>query len=282
MSENGMDGHQVEENRAGKEAAPERPVRPARRGRVAAAAGAVLLAAAVVAGAGYTVVTVQDADRDPGAPRWALPREKTAGTKPAAQTGLAGMLAPYDTLWERGPDLGEYGSDARLSGQRATALRKEAYRDLPRTRRKRLEQEIDRERIQGMAMRSYVQAAGDIFQKDTAVTVSIVLTQMKDRAAVRSMVTFQNAFLTALDVFREGPEIKGHKNAGCFLSPTGEDSDVQGGDGDKGIEGMVCSAYEGNVLVSVTATGPRSLNTKQVAALLTEQLDRIEEPGKAV
>ena len=261
---------------------PERPVRPDRRGRVAAAAGAVLLAAAVVAGVGYTVVTVHDADRAPGAPRWTFAKDKAAEAKPATPTGLAGMIAPYDTLWERGPDVGEYGSDAQFSGERATALRKNFYRDLPRTQREQLEKEIDRERIQGMAMRSYAQSAGDILQKDTAVTASIVLTQMKNTAAVRDMSTFYNAFLAALNVLRKGPEIKGHKNAKCFLSPTGEGSGGTSGGGDKGIEGMVCSAYEGNVLVSLTASGPRDLNTKQVAALLTEQLDRIKEPGAAV
>ncbi|MFD5755098.1 hypothetical protein ACFWIZ_07555, partial [Streptomyces sp. NPDC127044] len=41
-----------------------KPKKPLRRGRIAAVAGSVLLVAAVLGGAGYTVVTVQDADRD--------------------------------------------------------------------------------------------------------------------------------------------------------------------------------------------------------------------------
>lgn len=36
--------------------------------------------------------------------------------------------------WSRGPDLGEFGSDAELSGRQATALRKESIRDLPARR----------------------------------------------------------------------------------------------------------------------------------------------------
>ncbi|MGW2696201.1 hypothetical protein [Streptomyces sp. NPDC001296] len=277
-----MSESQADQSRAEEEPAPKEPVRRVRRGRVAAAAGAVLVVGAVVAGVGYTVVTVRDADRHPGAPLWTFPEDKAAEAKPAAQPGLAGMLVPYELLWQRGPDLGEFGSDARLSGEQATALRKEAYHDLPRTQRERLEREIDKERVQGMAMRSYVQPAGDIFQDDGAVTVSIVLTQMENKAAVRDLSTFQNEFLAALDIFRKGPEIKGHKNAKCFLPPKGEDTKGKGEDGDKGVETMACSAYEGNVLVGVTASGPRDLNTKEVAALLTKQLDRIKEPGAAV
>ncbi|MGI3198585.1 hypothetical protein ACRJ4W_08175 [Streptomyces sp. GLT-R25] len=101
--------------------------KPVRRGRIAALVGAGLLVAAVVAGTGYTVVTVNDADRDSGAPVWDFPREKTDDKQPAAATGLAGLLVPYgEDDWGRGPDLNEYGHDARLSGAQATALRKES------------------------------------------------------------------------------------------------------------------------------------------------------------
>ncbi|MFF3514729.1 hypothetical protein [Streptomyces sp. NPDC002573] len=280
-----MSESQADQSRAEEGPAPKEPVRRVRRGRVAAAAGAVLVVGAVVAGVGYTVVTVRDADRHAGAPLWTFPEDKAAEAKPAAQAGLAGMLVPYERSWQRGPDLGEFGSDARLSGEQATALRKEVFHDLPRTQRERLDKEIDKQRVQGMAMRSYVQpsgveAVGTIYKADGAVTVSIVLTQMEDKAAVRDLSTFQNEFLAALDIFRKGPEIKGHKNAKCFLPP--KDEDTKGEDGDKGVETMACSAYEGNVLVGVTASGPRDLRTKEVAALLTKQLDRIKEPGAAV
>ncbi|MFE6484812.1 hypothetical protein ACFVGN_18000 [Streptomyces sp. NPDC057757] len=249
-----------------------------RRGRIAAIAGSVLLAGAVVGGAGYTVVTVQDADRDAGAPTWKFPKatKDEAGTVKAA-SGLAAMLVPYDgDRWSRGPDNDQFGADVSLSGAEATALRKESYRDLPRSQRRELEKQIDKEPIKGMAMRSYLnaEAAHDYaYGTDSAYTVSIVLSRMNDRATVRDMSTFQNEFLDAVDIFREGPEIKGHKNARCFLPPK---------DAEEKLDMMLCSAYQGDVLVSAIAYGAKPLDTKGVAALLREQLDRIAEPGEAV
>ncbi|MFF8318810.1 hypothetical protein ACF06V_16770 [Streptomyces bobili] len=244
-----------------------------RVGRVATVAGCVLLAGAVVVGVGGTVVTVRDADRDAGAPVWTLPENKAVEAKSAPRTGLSAMLVPYDEGWARGQDLGEFGYDRELSGAQATALRKESLSDLPRSQRKRLEKAIDKQRVKGMAMRSYALTADSSLFTDEPVTVSVVLTQMESKAAVRDIVTFQNSFLEALGAFRDGPVIKGHKNAKCFLTPKDDEED---------IDMMTCSAYQGEVLVSVNAEAVKPMNTKAVAALLTDQLDRVEEPGEAV
>ncbi|MER5753130.1 hypothetical protein [Streptomyces sp. NPDC002088] len=255
-------------------AVPEPVRKPVRRGRLAAVAGSVLLAGAVVAGVGYTVVTVDGADRDAGAPVWKFPKVTAEEKKAATQQGLAGMLVPYgNDGWSRGPDLAEFGADVQLSGAQATALRKQSLSDLPRSQRKRLEQQIDKQRIKGMAMRSYYSRKASTYDNDDIYAVSIVLAQMDSKAAVREMSTFQNEFLDALDVFRKGPEIKGHKNAKCFLPPK---------DADEDLDTMFCSAYVGNVLVTATADGVKPLDTKGVATLLRTQLDRIAEPGEAV
>lgn len=103
--------------------------------------------------------------------------------------------------------------------------------------------------------------------------MSIVLSQMANKATVRNMSRFQSEFMDALDVFRKGPRIEGHKNAKCFLPPKSDDAE---------LEAMYCSAYVGDVLVSATAYAVEPLNTKEVAVLLREQLDRIAEPGEAV
>ncbi|AVH61340.1 hypothetical protein C4B68_21810 [Streptomyces dengpaensis] len=255
------------------EPAPEpAPVKKSvRRGRIAAIAGSVLLVGAVVGGTGYTVVTVKDADRDAGAPTWKFPKAAKDDATPAkAASGLAAMLVPYDEDgWSRGPDIAEFGSDASLSGSQAAALRKESIRDLPRSQRRRLERQIDKQHTKGMAMRSYLGTsdAGDDF------TVSVALAQMEDKAAVRNMSTFQNEFFEALKIFRKGPKIEGHKNAECFLPPK---------DKDEKLDMMICSAYQGDVLVSVSAHAVKPLDTKAVASFLREQLDRIAEPGEAV
>ncbi len=41
------------------------------------------------------------------------------------------------------------------------------------------------------------------------------------------MSTFQNEFFDALTFFRKGPEIKGHKNAECFLPPKDKDEKLE-------------------------------------------------------
>jgi hypothetical protein len=256
--------------------------KPLRRGRIAAVAGSLLLAGAVVAGVGYTVVTVRDADRDAGAPVWKFAADKGGDKKgeekAASASGLAGMLVPYGTDgWVRGPDLGEFGSDAQLSGAQATALRRESLRDLPRSQRRQLEKQLNKRPLKGMAMRSYFNADRSGLNEEYAegvYTVSILLSQMESRTVVRNLATNQSEFLDALDIFRKGPKIKGHENnAKCFLPPK---------DADEDLDSMYCSAYVGDVLVTATADGVKPLDTKGVAMLLSAQLDRIAEPGKAI
>ncbi|MEU7718086.1 hypothetical protein [Streptomyces tibetensis] len=256
---------------------PELPEKPPRLARAAVVAATALLAAALVGGVGYTVVAVNGADRDAGAPVWAFPktRSEPEAEKKAAPRGLAGLLVPYGTDgWGPGPDLGAYGPDTALSGQEATALRKEALSGLPRTQRKRLEKAVDQQRITGVAMRSYLSTTSlsDGFT-DGAFAVRVQLARMENRDAVREASRVRSAFLGSSDVFRPGPKIKGHKDAACFLPPKDDDEE---------LETMLCFAHVGNVLVTTLADGAKPLDTKGAAALFREQLDRITEPGKAI
>ncbi|MGW6490766.1 hypothetical protein [Streptomyces sp. NPDC055056] len=244
-----------------------------RRGRVAAITGAVLLVGAVVAGSAYTVVTVQDADRDAGAPTWKFPKAtKADAAPPKAASPLAAMLLPYGDDYSRGPDMEKFGPDAALSGGAAADLRKDVLRELPRSDRRRIEKEIDKQHTKGMAMRSYLYS-GSMVSTDGTFTVSVQLSQIEDKRAVRNMSTFQNGLFDALEIFRSGPKIEGHKNAKCFLPPK---------DKEEKLDMMICSAYQGDVLVDATAYAAKPMNTKGVAKLLRAQLDRIQEPGEAV
>ncbi|MEV0227452.1 hypothetical protein [Streptomyces sp. NPDC050704] len=259
--------------------------KPVRRGRIAAVAGAALLLVAVIGGAGYTAVAVNGADRDPGKPTWTFPKanaKDAKGGKDGKGTeeeagGLQAVLLPYGTNgYARGPDMAEFGSDAVLSGRQATAIRKESVKDLPRSQRRQLEKEIDKQRIKGMVMRSYLSTPGatdSTLYADEAFTIEIVLSRMESRRAVRDISTYQRAFLDLLDVFRKGPKIEGHKNAECFLPPTDEEEK---------LDAMYCSAYEGDVLVSATVYGAKKLDEDAVAMFLRDQLDRITDPGEAV
>ncbi|MER6168759.1 hypothetical protein [Streptomyces violaceorubidus] len=245
-----------------------------RRGRVAAAAAGGLLMAVVVGAVGYTVDTVKDADRASGAPVWTPPTASAEGEKEKPATGLAGALVPYRSDgWTRGPDLGEFGADVALSGAHAAALTKESLSDLPRSQRKEMEKEIDRLHITGVAMRSYATTGGFHNGEQTgAATLSIVLTRMNQGAA-RSGASGRNKAFEALDVFEAGPKIKGHENARCYRLP---------GESDEEFDIMFCTASQGDVLVSAAAEGVRPFGAKGVAALLTEQLDRLDGTGAAV
>ncbi|MEV7976064.1 hypothetical protein [Streptomyces sp. NPDC086519] len=248
--------------------APKRPRDPR---RVAGLVASGVLAVAVLAAGAVTVVTVHDADRDPGAPVWSLPKADKE-TKAAAATGLQGMLLPYKAdTYGRGPDMAEFGSDAALTGAQATLLRKESIKDLPRSQRRELERRIDRDPVKGMAMRSYVST-------DTALgapyTMEIVLARMGNQRTVRSMAGAQKELFDVLKVFRKGPEIEGYKNStACFLTPA--DKDVK-------LDTMFCSGYVGDILVTATATAAKPLDKQSAADMLRAQLDRIKEPGAAV
>ncbi|MEU9405265.1 hypothetical protein AB0E08_06115 [Streptomyces sp. NPDC048281] len=228
----------------------------------------------VLAAGAFTVVTVRRADRDPGAPVWRLPKADKAAA-PAPATGLLGMLLPYDAdRYARGPDMAQFGSDVALTGAQANLLRKESIKDPPRSQRRELERQLDRNPVRGMTMRGYV-------SRDTALgtpcTMEIVLAQMGHQRTVRSMAGVQKQVFGALKVFREGPEIKGYKgyknSTACFLTPS--DKDVR-------LDTMFCSGYVGDVLVTATATAGRPLDKKSAEDMLRAQLDRIKEPEAAV
>ncbi|MEV5817369.1 hypothetical protein [Streptomyces mutabilis] len=246
------------------------------RRRIAAVTGVLLLTGAVIGAVACTAVSVADADRDPGVPSWARPQPTEDRPAVAAEPGsLAWTLVPYrPDNWRRGPDMGEFGSDAVLNGDRTAALFKESLAGLPRTERKQLEKEIDRRPVKEMAMRSYAFTMGENADRAAgATTMTLVLARMEDQAAARSVTTSRNALLDALDVFREGPEIEGYENAACYRAPSG---------GDEALDAMFCSASTGDIAVIAGAEGVQPFDTDGVAALLKDQLDRIVEPGESV
>ncbi|MER7927545.1 MULTISPECIES: hypothetical protein [unclassified Streptomyces] len=260
---------QVEFDASTEPVAPETPKKPARRGRIAAVVGCALLAVAVVGGVGYTVVTVNGADRDAGAPTWTFPKSAAQG-KAAPAKGLGGMLNPYNLAYQRGPDIAKFGADAQLTGRQATALRKQEVSGLPRSQRLLLEKQIDGQQIKGIAMRSYVYAAA---QETNAYTVEVQLVRMDEKAA-HTLATYENGLLdSTTDVFRKGPTVPGHKDARCFL-PKASSAEK--------LDEMLCFANIGDVLITLDASGTKSMDRKGIAAFLREQLERIKTTGQAV
>ncbi|MFF3913342.1 hypothetical protein ACFYZB_07600 [Streptomyces sp. NPDC001852] len=256
---------------------------PGRRpvGRIVAVA---LLSLAVVGGVGFTAVTVAGADRDAGDPVWKFPeaakadrsgQDEQQGTDVA---GLRGLLMPYDSPgsqgYVQGPDIGEFGSDVALNGREATALRKREIIGLPSATRQAMDRAIDKEHIQGLAMRSYA-PFNELGGSDKSFTLTFELVRMANRESVRELSAGRDEIFKALGVFPKGPQIPGHKEAACFRMPKASDEK---------IDRMVCSASIGDVLVTVNAAGPRPLDTGAIAVFVGRQLDRIKDkdPGKAV
>ena len=245
------------------------PAKPVRRGRIAAVVGCAVLALAVVGGVAYTVVTVNGADRDAGAPVWKFPKA-AAERKAAAAKGLSAVLQPYTAHgYVRGPDIEEFGSEAELTGREATALRKEDFSGLPRLQRLLVEKQIDQEQIKGLAMRSYLYPAA---QETNAYTVKVQLVQM-DAKAARSLTTYENGLLGTVSAFREGPAVPGHKDAKCFLSKKVA--------GEKLTE-MLCFAAAADAMITLSASGTKAMDTKEIASFLSGQLDRVKTTGEAV
>jgi len=250
------------------------PVRKGRARRVALAALPVVLVLAAVAGAGaYTKVTVDGADRTVPTRLWQKPAHEPAKdpagdiVRGRATTELSKLLLPVPAGFRLGPDSGTYGNDTELSGPAATAEMKDGGRGLSGRQRRDFEKRVDKLRIQGLAVRTYT-------SHDNDLVVDTQLVRMKDKKAVRDLYTFRYELFDSVGVLRDGPKIDGHKrNASCFLDPK---------DDERRIEGMFCMAYEGEVMVTFSATGIEPFRKADVAELVKDQLNHITSPGEYV
>ncbi|MER6101839.1 hypothetical protein ABT115_05700 [Streptomyces sp. NPDC001832] len=251
---------------------PPAPSGPARQ--VILTALPVLLVAAAVAGAAaYTKNTVDDADRTARTGLWEEPAHKP-GKDPAgdvargrASTELSKLLLPVPSGYRLGPDNGELGNDGEQSGKKATAAMKEIAHGLAGKERRAYEKRIDKLRIEGIAVRSYVDSGNSL-------VINTEIVRMKDKKAVRGLYTFRTGLGESLGIFREAPKIEGHtRNAKCYvLRKSSKDA----------IESMNCLAYDGELSISVSASGTKPFDRTAVAELLKDQLNHITSPGEYV
>ncbi|WP_432104659.1 hypothetical protein [Streptomyces sp. bgisy091] len=263
--------------------APEEPAAtggiPSRRpARVVLAVLPYVLVLAAVGGAvAYTVHTVRGADRTVRAE--VLRTEKGSPAKdPAgdvsvgrASTELSKLLLPVPKGFALGPDSAGDGNDTEISGKKATAAMKETGRGLSGKQRREFDAAVEKLKVQGVAVRTYRTDAGDL-------AVESKITKMRDRKAVRDTYVFITELTDSVGVFRKGPEVKGHKHAKCYLMPTAKDFDGK----TVNIDGMQCFAYDGDVSVSLVATGSKPFDKSAVIGLLKDQLDHIASPGEYI
>ncbi|WP_202917860.1 hypothetical protein [Streptomyces taklimakanensis] len=249
--------------------------RPAGRGRdvLLTALAVVLVLGAAGGGLAYTKATVDAADRSAPTTIWRQPEKNPSEDDPAPDLSrgrtdgeLRKKLLPVPENFRLGPDIAEFGNDVELSGGHAQALMEMDGDDLPSRERRAYLKRVAELRIQGVVMRTYTSADNDLL-------VRIQIARMENEKGLRDLSRFRSGMADALSVFRDGPRIKGHENARCFLTPEDEESD---------LESMYCTAYRENLLVSFHADGLKPFRKNDAAELLKDQLDHLESPGEYI
>ncbi|MFE5730383.1 hypothetical protein ACFQ7A_05645 [Streptomyces sp. NPDC056528] len=255
-----------------------------RRRLVANVLSGVLVLGAVGGGVAYTAVTVDGADRTAPTVGWAEPTATATAADPAAgfdrgraSTPLSRLLLPVPEGYALGADVEGYGNDHEVAAKEAVALFKRLDNGLYGKKRRAYEKGIDQLGIQGMAMRSYA-------SQDEDLHVEVLVLRMKDKRKVREFFELRRK-LAGLAGLAEGPEIKGRAgNAACFVMPDPErpeNAEEEERWQDR-LRGTACSAYDGEVLVSVTSAEVGEPHTKAVVDLMEKQLRHIESPGEYV
>ncbi|PGH49172.1 hypothetical protein CRI70_19150 [Streptomyces sp. Ru87] len=230
-----------------------------------------------VAGAS-AVHRLGQADRSAPTTVWAEPKaqqKKQKKAKPSSGgSDLAERLLPMPDGFIPGPDIGAFGHDSVVTGEDAIAQIKAARHDLSGAQRRAYGKSIDKLRVKGLAQRSYAGGWEPGGQEAGGFVAGIQLVQMENRKALRDLSRVHAELDELLDGHEDGPRIKGHENAACFRLPAPE--------GEHRVGGMTCTAYEGDLLVTMSVTGPEPLAADAAAALLEEQLDHIASPGEYV
>ncbi|MEV6395666.1 hypothetical protein AB0M39_12945 [Streptomyces sp. NPDC051907] len=231
----------------------------------------VLVLGVVGGGLAYTTYAIDGADRTVPTRVWQKPDGKPSedpaknADKGRTDTPLSRRLAPVPEGFRLGPDIEAYGNDGELSGKEAAALLKTMGKGLSGKQRREYEKRVEEAGLQGFAMRSYTSDGNDL-------VVEVYVGRMKDKQAVQSWYASQFD-PESTEGLRKGPAIEGHKKAKCFLQPETPELD---------LDAMRCVAYDGDLIVGLTAYGTAPLDTSAAADLAKEQLDHIASPGEYV
>lgn len=243
---------------------------------------AVLFVGAVGGGVTYTAVTVANADRSAETVVWEDPDPKAESKDPAestvdkgrANTPMSKLLLPAPQGFRLGPDIDSYGNDSELGEKEAVALLKSEARGLSGKKRRDYEKRIDKLGVQGIAMRSFT-------SYDNGLVVEVQIIRMKNKKRIHDLYQVKREIAQILK-FPKGPTIDGHKNSSCFLKPDFRGEDEKKEKKDSALSGMTCTAYDSELLVSVSAAGSAPFDKSDVADLVKKQLDHIKSPGEYV
>lgn len=241
-----------------------------RRPALSTVLGGVLVLAAAGGGIAWTGITLHGADRT--APTTVYedgihdPSDSVHGPDPTVgrvDSALAKDMLPVPDGYELGPDIEEYGNDVVLNDKEAQAVMEHGGSDLPGEQGAARRKAVRKLKVKGLGVRSYSATDSDL-------VIEMRIAQMGNKKAVHTLSTFEAKLADALSIFRKGPEIKGHDHAKCFLMPKDTKAD---------LDEMFCTAYQGDKLVSMNASGVKPFRKDDAATLLRHQLDRLAKGG---
>lgn len=239
----------------------------------------VLVLGLIGGGVTYTALTVSSADRTAPTQLWGTPEKSARDEDPAAAlargktgTPLSKLLLPLPEGYEFGPDEELFGNDGELGAAEAVALMKQAGEGLSGKKRRAFEKDVDKLGIEGTGVRSFADLNND-------VVVSVELVRMKDKKQIKNTFRLRKKVMDLLE-FPEGPKVKDHRNAVCYVAP--EDDSLDKKERAAALQEMYCLAYDSEVFVTVKAAGAKPFDKARVAKLLTQQLDHIASPGEYV
>jgi hypothetical protein len=237
----------------------------------AAVAAAVLAGVGIGFGiikAGYddTAKTASPARSVPSASPSAASTPAYGALSSGAHFGsMRDLLLPEPSGFSLGPDAGLYGDDTQLTKDQISAYLDDRVSVLPKDQRDKAKAALQADGHRGAGVRSYVPS-------DDSMVATIWLDQF-DKQAVAEESAFQAALGADSGLFRQGPAVPGHAEAACYL-PALQPKDP--------IDGMVCTAGIGDLLVTMDVEGLAPLPKSEAVSLFRQQLERLALPGASV
>lgn len=244
----------------------------------------------------YVQRTVEDADnaRATDLGLWLIPKaDEWPRPHPGRDhTELSALLLPAPEGYRLGPDIGEYGNDAEISGEEAVARAMDAAADAPRAFRKMLEETLREHPLDGIAMRSYAYVKDNGIGGRADLMVEVRVSRHSSEEMAESVHGNLADSLSEDTLFRPGPEVHNHPGAICSYLPRGDDwlefigldpEDAYGHEEDwEALDAMHCTGVVGRHHVTALIQGTAPLRKDAGISLFTAQLDHIESPGMSV
>ncbi|MFG2819479.1 hypothetical protein ACGFX4_08645 [Kitasatospora sp. NPDC048365] len=254
------------------DAPPAEGVAPAARPKrlLLRASGAVLAAVLLGVGIGEVILNVAYDDRPVQAAAPAAPSASPSAAFGAKSNGnhfgsLRDLLLPIPSGFDPGPDNGAFGNDNEY-GPEQLDKRFRAYLDeVPDKYKDRAKAAWESLHFKASGVRTFQSHKNDL-------EIDLTLDQFNQQA-ISQETELYGAMVDDTGLFRQGPGVAGHPAARCVLPP------LDAGDQ---LDFMHCVSAEGDLMVTLDASGVAPLDQNKVVDLFRQQLDRLARPGASV